>query len=109
MNKSLHANKTLFGKDGKPLHGWHDLHARLLVWLDANGIDTSLIPMEPAMSYADGKLTTLIRMDPGDGKALLDPMQEAGLITVTRTFDVTEPPDADIAEWLLPKCETCGR
>jgi len=109
-------NSAEFMNDYEPFKrtdGMHELHNATLTWLGANGIDSKNIPMGKPMSYADGKLTCRVYMLDENGRTIncdpTTPHDRPELVTVTRTFDIAiEPPD-DVAEWLLPKCETCGR
>lgn len=74
-------------------------------WLAANGIDPGRTPMNPDATIVDGQLTLRQKIQRG-GRAVVHGGQVA---TETVTVPLLVAPPPDIADWLGPKCPTCGR
>lgn len=77
-------------------------------WLTANGVNPSRIPMWATPSIADGKLTIQRKVE-RNGRDVLDPSGAMGVLTETVSVPLLVEPPPDIAEWLAPRCPTCGR
>jgi hypothetical protein len=76
-------------------------------WLRANGLDPRAIPAQPHASIADGQIT-LLRKVQRDGHDVID-QTGYDVLKETITVPLLVEPTPDIAEWLRPKCPTCGR
>jgi hypothetical protein len=77
----------------------------ICAWLTANGIDPHRTPMNPDATVADGRLTLRQKIQ-RDGR---DVVVGGEVPTETVTVPLRVAPPPDIADWLGPKCETCGR
>lgn len=89
-------------KDGSEL--WKNV----LAWLRANGIRPEDIPTDPTMTIDGERLTTDVFMRGSEGQKLFTP-DGMGLERATRTYTISVPAPPDVAEWLRPRCPTCGR
>lgn len=87
---------------------WDELRNNVCTWLKANGIDPRRIPDNAYISLADDRLTTEEFLFDTDGKVQMVPGGHESART-TATYTITVPPPADVAEWLRPRCPTCGR
>lgn len=85
-----------------------DFRGELCDWFRANGVDPDTVPVEPAASIANGQLT-LLRKVHRDGSDVIHPTKPNEILTETVTVPLVQLPTPDIAEWLRPRCETCGR
>jgi hypothetical protein len=85
-----------------------ELRGAVLAWLRANDIEPNNIPPDPTMTLDGDQLTTDVYMLGEKGQKLIAPGQDALQRTVA-TFTITVPPPPDVAEWLRPRCPTCGR
>lgn len=74
-------------------------------WLRANGIDPARTPMNPDASVADGQLTLRQKIQ-RNGR---DVVVGGEIPTETVTVPLLVAPSRDVADWLAPKCPTCGR
>jgi hypothetical protein len=86
-----------------------ELRDQVVAWLRANDINPKDIPPLPFMSLAGDRLTTQTFVRDAAGNRVLDPAHRDQLALTSRTFTITTPPPADVAEWLRPRCRTCGR
>lgn len=84
-----------------------DFRREVCTWLEANGIQPRTTPMDPVASIADGMLTLRQKVQ-RNGHDVLDPTGD-GVLTEVVTVPVIVEPTPDVAEWLRPKCRTCGR
>lgn len=87
--------------------GDDDFRREVCDWLRANGVDPGTVPINPEASVADGQLT-LLRKVQRNGRDVVN-HHELSVLTETVTVPVVVPPSPDIAEWLRPRCPTCGR
>lgn len=79
----------------------------LLPWLAANGIDAGRIPANATFTLAGDRLTTEMVTFGEDGTLVRD---GAGApLRRIATFTVTVPMPGLVADWVKPKCPTCGR
>lgn len=78
-------------------------------WLRANDIDPNLCPIEGRASVADGQITVDLHLLNDKGRKQLDPNHEDRLATRTVTVPLKVEPAGLVLEWLMPRCETCGR
>lgn len=93
-----------------PLSETESLYRNVLAWLAANGIDAHRIPADPHMTLVGDQLTTDQKVRNAAGYDQVDPGSDPPRIArETVTYTITVPPPADVAAWLLPRCETCGR
>lgn len=89
-----------------------DFRTKVCAWFRANGLDPARLPMESNASIADGRITTLRKVGrPGEHGRLVDVLNPNGdgVLVETVTVPLLVEPDAEIAEWLRPRCPTCGR
>lgn len=89
-----------------------DFRTKVCAWFLANGLDPARLPAEPDASIADGQLTALRKVGrPGEHGRLVDVLDErgAGPLLETVTVPLLVEPDAEVAEWLRPRCPTCDR
>lgn len=96
-----------------------DFLQTLLDWLAANGIDHKDIPHGTRPSLVDGQLTFPAYLRDPQGRVQEDPAYRADLLadgtterrplTHTVTVPVTVEPNADVLQWLIPPCSSCGR
>jgi hypothetical protein len=77
-------------------------------WLRANGINPAHVPADARASMVDGKVTLVMKVRGPNGRDVIAPDGDS-VLKETRTFPVTVPPPPLIAQWLAPKCPTCGR
>ena len=79
-------------------------------WFRANGVDTRRLPMNPDASIADGQLTfrRVLWSEPTQ-TPMIDPGDPLSILTEVVTVPLVTEPPPDVAEWLRPKCPTCGR
>jgi hypothetical protein len=77
-------------------------------WFRANGINPAHVPSEARASLVDGQVTLLMKVRGPNGHDVIDP-SGFELLKETKTFPVAVPPPPLVAEWLAPKCPTCGR
>jgi uncharacterized protein YfaT (DUF1175 family) len=84
------------------------LRQHVIDWLAANGINANLIPRDPYMTLVGDQLTTDEQVRNAAGHKQLDPVTEQVARKIV-TYTITVPPPPDVAEWLLPRCPTCGR
>lgn len=82
-----------------------DFRNEICEWLIANGIDPNRTPMNPDASIVDGQLTLRQKIQ-RDGR---DVVVWGEIPTETVTVPLIAAPPPDIADWLGPKCPTCGR
>lgn len=82
--------------------------AEVCDWLRANGIDPARTPIHCDASIADGMLTIRQKVQ-RDGRDVFDPADPNRILEETVTVPVVVEPSPDIAEWLRPRCPTCGR
>jgi hypothetical protein len=92
----------------KDLSTLDNLRQHVIDWLADNGIDANYIPPDPHMTLVGDQLTTDEQVRNAAGRKQIDPATEA-IARKTVTYTITVPPPPDVAEWLLPKCPTCGR
>lgn len=90
------------------VNGSDVLRQHVLDWLTANGVETRDVPGNPYASVNDGVLTIDMWMRGEDGQQVFKPDADE-LMRATETFPVVVKPPVDVAEWLMPRCETCGR
>lgn len=90
--------------------GFHGPPIRTQVcdWLRANGIDPNYVARDARASLADGQLTIVMKVRGPEGCDVIAP-EGNDVLKETKTFPVIVPPPPLIAEWLAPKCPTCGR
>ncbi len=88
-----------------------DFRGEVCTWLKANGIDPDQVPSDPGASIGDDGQLTIRRAvtSPLTGAWQLDPANPNRVLTQVLTVRVLVEPSADVAEWLWPKCPTCGR
>jgi hypothetical protein len=84
-----------------------EFRREICAWLRANGVDPARTPMDPYASVADGVLTIRQKVS-REGRDVVLP-GGLGVLAETITVPVVVAPDARVAEWLLPRCPTCGR
>lgn len=89
----------------RDLHEDHDFRREVCAWLVANGIEPARTPTDPHASIADGRITLLQKVQRGGRDLVMwgEAVKEA--VTVPLLVE----PSHDVAEWLRPKCPTCGR
>lgn len=92
----------------KDLSNHDELRGHVLDWLRANEIDPNRIPANPCMTLVGDQLTTDEHVYSETGKIQLAPGTDE-VARTTKTYTITAPPPPDVAEWLLPRCSTCGR
>lgn len=93
---------------GKDIRTDQELREHVLEWLRTNDIDPRDIPEDAYVTYAGDQLTTDLWVRNADGRLQFAPgMRE--LARTTGTFPISVSPPADVAEWLRPRCPTCGR
>ena len=79
-------------------------------WFRANGVDPARLPADPHASIANGQLTfRRAVLSELTGTRQIDPADPLRLLTEVVTVPVVVEPSFDIAEWLRPKCPSCGR
>lgn len=90
--------------------GPHGLSVRKLVcdWLRANGIDPAHVAADARATMVDGKVTLVMKVRGPNGCDVISP-DPLDVLKETKTYPVTVPPPPLVAEWLAPKCPTCGR
>lgn len=83
---------------------------RVCAWLTANGVDPGNTPVDADPSIADGQLTLRqwVTGPNGHGR-VIDPSDPNRLLTKTITVPLLVEPEGDVAEWVRPRCPTCGR
>jgi hypothetical protein len=86
-----------------------DFRDTLLDWLRANDINPNHVPAVERPSLVDGQLTLRMWTLTAEGKQQEDPLHPYQLLTHTVTFPITVQPNAEVLEWLVPPCATCGR
>lgn len=86
-----------------------ELYGHVLDWLAANGIDAKRIPTDPHMTLVGDQLTTDRKVLGANGRDQIDPRDPLRIARETVTCTITVPPPPDVANWLLPRCPTCGR
>lgn len=87
-----------------------DFRAQVCDWFRANGVDPNRLPMDPRASIADGQLTFRQTVPGPDGTGdRIDPADRNSLLYEVVTVPIAIEPPFDVAEWLRPKCPTCGR
>lgn len=86
-----------------------ELLGHVLDWLTANDIDPKRIPVDPHMTLDGDQLTTDQKVLGANGRDQIDPGDPNRIVRETVTYTITVPPPADVANWLLPRCPTCGR
>jgi hypothetical protein len=79
------------------------------VWLRANGLNPNDIPAGACPSIADGQITVGTWVRGENGGLLMDPADPNYPLRRTVTVPLVEEPTGDVAEWLKPRCPTCGR
>jgi hypothetical protein len=84
-----------------------EFRQEICTWLEANGISPRSTPMNPDASIANGTLTIRQKVQ-RDGRDVLDSTGYGILSEVVSVPVIVEPSPA-VAEWLRPKCPTCGR
>jgi hypothetical protein len=89
----------------------HDLLVRsVIAWFRANGVDARHLPRDSHASIADGRLTfRRFVLSELTGTPMLDPVESNRLATEVVTVPLLVEPSPDVAEWLRPKCPTCGQ
>lgn len=83
----------------------YEFQQEICRWLEANGIDYKLVPVE-ATVYEDKLTIDMFERGPGGGirsDGSGRPLRRA------HTFDITTPPPGRVADWVQPACPTCGR
>jgi hypothetical protein len=87
-----------------------DLVHDVITWFRANDVDTSRLPRDPDASIANGQLTFRQHvLSELTHTPMLDPEKPNQLATKVVTVPLLVEPPPDVAEWLRPKCPTCGR
>lgn len=86
-----------------------DLRGHVLEWLRANEIDLRRIPADPHMTLVGDQLTTDEKLQNANGEDQIAPDLPDRVQRKTVTYTISVPPPPDVAEWLLPRCPTCGR
>jgi hypothetical protein len=84
-----------------------DFRREVCDWLRANNIDPRVVPVEPNLSVADGRITLLCKVQ-RDGRDVIAP-NGYEVLTETVTVPLLVAPEGDVAEWVRPRCPTCGR
>lgn len=84
-----------------------DFRREICDWLQANGISPRETPAEPHASIANGQITILHKVQ-RNGCDVINPTRD-GVVTETITMPLLVEPSPDVAEWLRPRCPTCGR
>lgn len=91
----------------------HAFRREVCDWLRANGVDPDRTPLHPNASVSDGQLTILRKVGrPGEHGRLVDvrdPADPNRVLDEIITVPVVVQPSFDVAEWLRPRCPTCGR
>jgi hypothetical protein len=85
----------------------YDFLGEVCAWFRANGIEPKALPADPKASIANGQLTTLAKVQ-HNGRDVLNETRD-GVLIETITVPLIVDPSADVAEWLRPRCPTCGR
>jgi hypothetical protein len=90
--------------------GLRGIPTRALVcdWLRDNGIDPKHVAADARATLVDGHVTLVMKVRGPNGHDVIDP-EGLGALMETKTFPVAVPPPPLVAEWLAPKCPTCGR
>lgn len=91
------------------LSGHDNLRAHVLEWLQSNDINPSRIPADPHMTLVGDQLTTDEKLQDANGRDQIAPDLPDRIQRKTVTYTIAVPPPSDVAEWLLPRCPTCGR
>lgn len=91
------------------LYTMDTLREHVIAWLAANGIDVKRIPTDPHMTLDGDQLTTDQKVQNAAGHDQIDPATSNTIARATVTYTITVPPPPDVANWLLPRCPTCGR
>lgn len=91
-----------------PLSNSDELRAHVVEWLRANEIQPEDIPPDPTMTIDGDRLTTDVHMRGSEGQKLFT-TDGMALERTTRTYTISVPAPPDVAEWLRPRCPTCGR
>ncbi|GIF08678.1 hypothetical protein [Actinoplanes siamensis] len=87
-----------------------DFRREVCDWFRANGVDPGRLRQDPQASIADGRLTfRRVVFRELTGTPMMDPAEPFEPLTEVVTVPLVVQPSADIAEWLRPKCPTCGR
>ncbi|MET0426284.1 MAG: hypothetical protein ABW046_20615 [Actinoplanes sp.] len=76
-------------------------------WMRANGINPAHVAADARASMVGGQVTLRMKVRGPNGRDVIAPENE--VLKETKTFPVTVPPPPLVAEWLAPKCPTCGR
>jgi hypothetical protein len=82
-----------------------DFRREVCDWFRANGLDPKTLPAQPQASITDGQLTSLRKVQRNG----CDVIHQGELLVETVTVPLVVEPSPDIAEWLRPRCPTCGR
>lgn len=86
-----------------------DFRQQVCAWLTANNIDPDRIPMNCRISTTSDTITYPRTVLGPDGHAQRDPKDPNQVLTETVTAPLLKGPPPEVAEWLRPKCPTCGR
>jgi hypothetical protein len=95
----------------KSIENDHQFQREVCDWFRANGVDPRRLPFDPNASIADGQLTFVRKVGRPGKHGLVDVIAPGGFDVLKETVTVpllVEPPP-DVAEWVRPKCPTCGR
>lgn len=84
-----------------------DFRQELIAWFRANDVNTKALPIEPNASIADGQLTFQSKVQ-RNGRDVINASGD-DVLRETLSVPLLVEPSPDIAEWLRPKCPTCGR
>jgi hypothetical protein len=85
-----------------------NLRTHIIDWLTANGINANHVPFDPYASITDGDLTIDMKVRSANDHDVVDPLRDK-IMRTTKTFPITVQPPADVADWLMPRCTSCGR
>lgn len=87
----------------------NELRKQVAAWLSANGLDPNDVPAYGTVTVADGQITTEVFVRNERGKLVCEPGDPMRPAHRTVQAPLLVEPNAAVAEWLRPRCPTCGR